>query len=200
MSTDLRERLGGGDFDRVVVEVEAFDWRPGFSVEEIDTPQRIAPYGYALDAELITPGEEYGSGRLILLHDPAGNDTWDGCWRLVTLVRADTDTDMAADPLIGEVGWSWLVEALEDCSAGSTALAGTVTSAKSRSFGSMSADPDRAEIEIRASWTPLIYDPADIIVHLRAWQQLVCHAAGLPPRPGQTITPIRANFSVAGVR
>ncbi|RLP06884.1 DUF3000 domain-containing protein [Propionibacterium australiense] len=197
MPTDLRDRLGDDGFRRVITELEAFGWRPDVNVEEIGTPQRIAPYGYALEAELGTDAEEYGSGRLILLHDPAGNDTWDGDWRIVTLVRAGTDADMVADSLIAEVAWSWLVEALGECGAVFTAPAGTVTTVTSRSFGSMSTEANRDEIEIRASWTPLINDPSDITGHLRAWQQLMCQAAGMPPLP-EKVTPIRVNLSVTG--
>ena len=197
--TDLRDRFGADAFNRVVTELKAFGWRPDISVEEIGAPQRIAPYGFALEAELGASDEERGSGRLILLHDPAGNDTWDGQWRLVTLVRAGTDTDIVTDPLISEVAWSWLIEALGECDAAFTAPAGTVTTVTSRSFGSMSTEADRDEIEIRASWTPLIADPSDIIGHLGAWQQLMCQAAGMPPLPDK-VTPIRANLSVTGTR
>ncbi|WP_316668743.1 DUF3000 domain-containing protein [uncultured Propionibacterium sp.] len=199
MSTDLRDRRGGDAFARVVAALRAFGWRPGISVEEIGIPQRIAPYGYAMEAELEADDEERGSGRLVMLHDPAGNDTWDGDWRLVTLVRADTDADMVADSLIGEVGWSWLIEALDEHDAAFAAPAGTVTTVTSHPFGSMSTEPDRAEIEIRASWTPLIGDPSDITGHLRAWQQLMCQAAGMPPLP-EEIIPISNNLSAAGTR
>ena len=163
------------------------------------SPQRIAPYSIALDADVVTSHEELGSGRLVLLHDPAGNDAWDGDWRLVTLVRADTDADMVADSLIGEVAWSWLVEALDAHGAAFTAPAGTVTTVTSRSFGSLGTEPDRAEIEIRASWTPLLDDPPGITAHLRAWQQLMCQAAGLPPLP-EKITPLRTTPLATGTR
>ena len=199
MSTDLRARPGRDDFDRVVAELEAFRWRPGIDVETIGTPQRIAPYGHAMEAGLGAGDEDQGLGRLILLHDPAGNDAWDGDWRLVTLVRADTDADMVADSLIGEVAWSWLVEALDEHGAALTAPAGTVTTVTSRSFGSLGTEPDRAEIEIRASWTPLLDDPPGITAHLRAWQQLMCQAAGLPPLP-EKITPLRTTPLATGTR
>ena len=49
----------------------------------------------------------------MLLYDPDGQQGWDGFFRLVAYVRADVEPEMAADPLLGEVGWSWLSEALD---------------------------------------------------------------------------------------
>ena len=53
----------------------------------------------------------------------------------------------------------------------------------SRSFGEISGQPDRAEVEIRASWTPELGIDLGIQPHLLAWQTLLCTAAGLPPLP-----------------
>jgi Protein of unknown function (DUF3000) len=59
----------------------------------------------------------------------------------------------------------------------------------SESFGGMAAEPARAEIELRASWTPL--DHA-IGRHAQAWGALLCTAAGLPPlTPGVVAIPGR---------
>ena len=40
-------------------------------------------------------GNEVASGRLILLHDPAGHEAWEGTLRLVTYVTAEVDADLA---------------------------------------------------------------------------------------------------------
>ena len=48
-------------------------------------------------------GEDVGSGRLVLLHDPAGNAAWGGTFRLVTFARAEVDPEMVTDPLYREV-------------------------------------------------------------------------------------------------
>ena len=66
-------------------------------------------------------------------------------------------------------------------------------------YSPLGAEPDRAEIEIRASWTPLLDDPPGITAHLRAWQQLMCQAAGLPPLP-EKITPLRTAPLATGTR
>ena len=87
---------------------------PRCEIEPTRPPQRLAPYAYALEAAVVADGEDdLADGRLVLLHDPAGHDAWQGTFRLVTLVRAELEPEMAADPLLPEVCWSWLTGALE---------------------------------------------------------------------------------------
>jgi hypothetical protein len=107
----------------------------------------------------------------------------------VTYVRAELDHDMATDPLLSGVGWAWLTEALETHGAAFGAASGTVTRVASESFGAIATEPSSAQIEIRASWTPL--DEA-FGEHLMAWCDLLCTTAGLPPvAPGVTTLPLR---------
>jgi hypothetical protein len=146
-------------------------------------PQRIAPFSAAVSADVLVGGEEVGSGRLVLLHDPAGNAAWDGTFRCVTFARADVDPEMVTDPLLARVGWSWLVEALAAHDAAYGAPSGTVTSVASESFGGMADEAPRAEIEVRASWTPQLVDGVGLDAHLAAWAELLCTTAGLPPLP-----------------
>jgi hypothetical protein len=87
------------------------------------------------------------------------------------------------------VGWAWLVEALLVQGARFTALGGTVTRVSSEPFGSMAADPSSAEIEIRASWTPL---DTVLAPHVQAWGDVLAEASGLPPLPpGVTALPVQ---------
>lgn len=158
-------------------------WRPELDVEEIPAPQRIAPHAVAISADVEVLGEELGNGRLILLHDPEGNPAWEGTFRCVTYARASVDTEMVTDPLLPGVGWSWLMDALARHDAAYLAPSGTVTSVSSQSFGSMADEPHRAEVEIRASWTPTVNLGSDITPHVQAWQDLLCMVAGLPPLP-----------------
>lgn len=164
-------------------ELHTFGWRPEIEITEIPAPQRIAPKAAALQASVMSEGLEVGNGRLVLLHDPAGNDAWDGTFRLVSFARAEVDEHMVSDPLLPEVGWSWLMDSLTERDAAHTAASGTVTSVASRSFGEMADDPARSEVEIRASWTPLLDTGAELVPHLRAWQDLLCVTAGLPALP-----------------
>lgn len=170
-------------FDEAVGTLMGMTWRPELDVEEIPAPQRIAPYAVAIGADVEAAGAELGNGRLILLHDPDGNPAWDGAFRCVTYARASVDTEMVTDPLLPGVGWSWLTDALARHQAAYTAPSGTVTSVSSQSFGSMADEPHRAEVEIRASWTPQVTRGADIAPHVEAWQDLLCMVAGLPPLP-----------------
>lgn len=162
-------------------------WRPGIAVEEIGSPQRIAPHSIALSAEYTDGDELLANGRLILLHDPAGNDAWDGTFRIVSYVRADVDLEMVADPLLPEVAWSWLVDALEEHAADHHSLAGTVTASYGKSFGEMEGAESRAEVELRSSWTPLLGADGVLVGHLRAWQDLLGHVAGRPSLPSGVV-------------
>src|SRR3954454_4307340 len=167
------------EFERAVSQLRSAKFRPEVYTEEMPAPQRIAPYASAISADVTVDGEDVGTGRIVILHDPAGNDTWDGTFRCVAYARADIDPELVTDPLLAEVGWTWLTEALEAHGAEYGAPSGTVTSVSSESFGGMSAEPGTAQIEIRASWTPV----GDLTPHVEAWGELLCTAAGLPPVP-----------------
>lgn len=148
-----------------------------------------------MTADVVVADEELGSGRLILLHDPAGNESWEGVFRLVSFARAQVDPEMAADPLIAEVGWSWLTDALAAHGAEYVAPSGTVTAVSSASFGAMSADAPSAEVEIRASWTPILDHGRGLGAHLSAWAELLCTTAGLPTLPAGVV-PLRPSVSL----
>lgn len=167
------------EFERAVKQLRGAKFRAEVFVEKMPAPQRIAPFAAALSADVTVDGEDVGTGRIVLLHDPAGNDAWDGLFRCVAYVRADIDPELVTDPLLAEVGWSWLTEALEAHGAPFGSPSGTVTSVSSESFGGMSAEPGTAQIEIRASWSPI----GDLTPHVEAWGELLCTAAGLPPVP-----------------
>jgi hypothetical protein len=174
------------EFRVAVAQLRAATLRPEVFCEEMPAPQRIAPFASALSADVTVDGQDIGTGRLVLLHDPAGNEAWDGTFRCVAYARAEIDPEMANDPLLAEVGWSWLSEALAAHGATYVAPSGTVTKVSSESFGTMADEDASAQLEIRASWTPvgLIEGvAADLGPHVEAWGELLCTAAGLPPVP-----------------
>lgn len=183
VSSQVPGPSGAASFDELTRLLAGFAWRPEVEVEDIPSPQRIAPFSVAIAADVVSQNEELGNGRLVLLHDPAGVEAWAGEHRCVTFARADVDLEMVTDPLLAEVGWSWLTDALESHGAHYVAASGTVTAVSSRCFGGMQDEPDRAEVEIRASWTPLLDDESDLAAHLAAWQDLLCMTAGLQPLP-----------------
>lgn len=191
MTSLALQRRSAPLFARAEQELAEFQWQRGIVVDPIPSPQRIAPHSLAIAADVESGDTELGSGRLILLHDPAGSDAWEGTFRLVSYVRADVELVMATDPLLADVGWSWLNDALAECQAPYHAASGTVTAVSSRSFGALESDPDRAELEIRASWTPAIDARCGLTPHLAAWQELLCTITGLPSATSG-IVPINA--------
>lgn len=183
-------------FRRAVRDLSAATWRPELLVEEIPAPQRIAPFSAAVTADVLQGGEEVGTGRFVLLHDPGGNGAWQGTFRCVTFTRASVDPEMVTDPLLASVGWSWLLDALAAHHADFATPSGTVTSVSSESFGGMAEEPARAEVEVRASWTPLLVEGEGLAAHLGAWAELLCTTAGLPPLPpGVVPMPPRRNLA-----
>jgi hypothetical protein len=173
-------------FREAVAAMNAVTVRPEIELGPIRPPQRLAPYSYALGAEVkhpdleIVPERSEGDafGRLILLYDPDGADAWDGTIRLVAYIQADLDPSEAVDPLLPEVAWSWLVEALEHRTEQVTALGGTVTATTSVRYGDISGPPRAHQLELRASWTATT---PEVGVHVEAFCDVLEHAAGLPP-------------------
>src|SRR3954453_22950132 len=165
------------EFERAVEQLRAARFRPEVLTEEMPAPQRIAPSASALSAAVNSEGLDIGTGRIVVPHDPAGNDTWDGTFRCVAYGRAEIDLDMITDPALADVGWSWLTEALAPHGASYAPASGTVTRVATDSFGTMSDDSGSAQIEIRASWTPELVDGRlEITGHVEAWGALLCTA------------------------
>ena len=167
-------------FTHAVAGLRSAAPRPEILLEEIAAPQRLAPYSFALSATVLRDGDEVASGRLILLHEPAGHEAWRGDLRLVTLVTAELEADLATDPLLPAVAWTWLTDGLEQHAAAYTAIGGTVTQTASTRFGELAGPAPTADLEVRASWTPT---SGDFGAHLRGWCVMLASTAGLPP-PG----------------
>jgi hypothetical protein len=155
--------------------------RPEFTLEEVPAPQRLAPNSIALAVEAVdSDDEELAVGRFIVLHDPEGQDTWDGTFRVVSFVRAPIESDVVTDDLFDEVAWSWLTDALTDAGAKFHNVSGTVTRTVSRSFAGLEDRSTETDLEIRASWSP---DTEDLSQHIKAWLALVEKSSGLTPLP-----------------
>ncbi|MDL9936403.1 DUF3000 domain-containing protein [Gordonia sp. ABSL1-1] len=189
------------DFRAAVESLHAARIRREIEVGPIRPPQRLAPYSYAVGAEVAGPDiadselpvESQGSafGRLILLHDPAGQDAWNGTMRLVAYIQAEVEAALAMDPLLPEVAWSWLSDALgvpvgetaspDDSTSdfAVTALGGTVTSTTSVRYGDIAGPPRAHQLELRASWTAVTTD--GLGRHLESFCDVLASAAGLPP-------------------
>ncbi len=178
------------NFDEILAEIRAMSTRIELIVEEIPAPQKLAPFAYAMTADT---NDDVGTARFVLLHDPAGQEGWSGNFRCVTFVRAEVDDEMAADPIVASVGWSWLIESLEKFHCEYVQPSGTVTRVASASFGTLGEREDDSELEIRASWTPINGDA--IADHVRAWLDLLEHCAGLEPIQEGVTTLTRSNLT-----
>lgn len=166
--------------------IRQFTPRSEIELEEVPAPQKLAQYSFAFTADVSggasgVDEDEVASGRFVILHEPGGQDTWEGEYRCVTFMRATVDSEMQADPLLPEVGWNWLLDSLQEAEALYSAPSGTVTRVSSASFGKLSSRHDESEIEIRASWSPILTQPEDLSAHVQAWCNFMSEVAGLPP-------------------
>ena len=197
-------------FAAAVGGVAALRPRPGLEFEPLPAPRRLASYSHALSltaAEQHEDGEvELGSGRFVLLYEPEGHEEWHGSWRCVTLLQAELEPEIAEDPLLADVTWSWLREALSGLNF--AALGGTVSRCASSGFGELADQGTSTSVELRASWSPL--PPLDenapgglvaqraaaaagrvrwtaeeawagLAAHVEAWSECLATAVGLPP-------------------
>ncbi len=175
-------RATSAPFEQARESIAAARLRSDLVVTEITSPTEVAPYSVALsgDVRQRIHGEdsELGTGRFILLHDPAGQPAWDGDFRVVCFAQAPLETDIGTDPFLAEVTWSWLTDALETRGAEYTAASGTATTIVSSGFGELADQGTGAKVELRASWTPV---DLDLGRHVEGWGELLCMLAGLPP-------------------
>jgi hypothetical protein len=184
-------------FQNIVDTLQSFKPRSEILLEEVPAPQKLAMYSFAFSADVSNglagdAEDEVASGRFVLLHEPGGQDTWDGEFRCVTYIRADVDVMMQEDPLLPSVGWNWLLESLEAAECNFAAASGTVTRVASASFGKLSTREDEAEIEIRASWSPIITTAEEMKNHIQGWCTLLAELSMLPPIP-EGVTAIRTS-------
>jgi hypothetical protein len=170
----------GSLFDSAIAELRETAFRGDIVVHEIATPQGLAPFALALAAD-VRPDDHgesvYGTGRFVLLHDPDEPGAWGGAWRIIIFAQAPLETEIGTDPLLADVTWSWLVDALDSREAVYHSPSGTSTKTLSKGFGGLAIEGDGAQIELRASWTP----DGPFRPHVEAWAELVGMLAGLPP-------------------
>ena len=166
------------NFEEITTSIRAIKPRSEILLEEVPAPQKLAPYAFAMTADVL---EDAATGRFVLLHDPDGQEGWSGKYRCVTFVRAAIDNEMAADPMLCNSGWTWLMESLKANGCEYTAPSGTVTKVASASFGTLENLDEDSELEVRASWTPT--SGKNIADHIRAWVELLEMSAGLAPIP-----------------
>ncbi|HTJ71178.1 MAG TPA: DUF3000 family protein [Actinospica sp.] len=197
-------------FAAAVGGIGALRPRAGLEFEPLPAPRRLASFSHALSVTAMdehSDGEvELGSGRFVLLYEPEGHEEWHGSWRCVTFLQADLEPEIAEDPLVADVTWSWLREALSGLNV--AALGGTVSRCASSGFGELAEQGTSTSVELRASWSPLPpfdveapggpavqraaaaagrvnWDAQDafegLAAHVQAWTECLATAVGLPP-------------------
>lgn len=154
--------------------------RPEFTWREIPAPTRMAPSAWAATGEIEIQDEELASGRLVILHDPAGQEAWDGTFRMVALVQAQLEPEFSVEAMLGDVAWSWVTESLELHGADARELGCTATRVVSQSYGALASRPSTVDVEMRVSWTP---EDDELAPHFAAWTAMLAAAGGLPPAP-----------------
>lgn len=183
--TDSPSASVPAEFASIVHELEATALRSDLRVRKIASPTGIAPFSVAFAAEVLPLDEDgassHGAGRFIFLFDPDGQESWGGSARIVCFAQAPLDGEISTDPLLTDVTWSWLTDALSEHDARYTHASGTATRVLAKGFGELAGEQDSAHIELRASWSP---SDSGISGHLRAWGELLAMLAGLPPQDG----------------
>lgn len=186
------------EFEAALDALRAASLRAELRVSEIPAPGSLAPFAVALSAD-VAPGRhgddsDLGTGRFVLLYDPDEPEAWGGRFRVVCFAQAPLETDIGLDPFLADVAWSWLVDALDARGARYIAASGTATKILSTGFGELARQGDGAQIEVRASWTPL---DAAVGPHVEGWGELLCMLAGLPPR-SEGVTTLRRRRTKRG--
>lgn len=172
------------EFRLAVESLRAASVRDEIVLQQIDAPGKLAKHEVAfsanIDATSTDVSTDLGTGRFVLLWDPEEPEPWGSRFRVITFAKSPLETDIGADEQISDIAWAWLTEALQNRHANYIAEAGTATRIISSGYGALSNQSDHAELEIRASWSPV---DTNANAHLEAWQDLVCIMSGLPNLP-----------------
>jgi len=92
-------------FNRMIDQLRVVTPRAEIILEEVPAPQKLATFAFAFTADVSNgllgdAEDEIASGRFVLLHEPGGQETWEGEFRCVTFLSADVDEAMQDDPLL----------------------------------------------------------------------------------------------------
>lgn len=173
----------GAAFQAAVEELKTANLRAELEFEQIPAPGKLATDSIAF---AVNVKEDYkhenadlGTGRFVLLHEPATQEQWASNFRIVTFSKSPLESNIGADEDASDLAWSWLLEALANRCAEYENIAGTSTRIISTGHGSLEGQAPHAEFELRASWSP----NGAYATHLEAWQDLVCAMSGFAIDP-----------------
>ena len=173
-------------FQLAVEELKTASLRNELDFEQIPAPGKLAADSIAFSVNVKPDSKnensDLGTGRFVLLHEPNGSEQWDSNFRIVTFCKSPLETNIGIDEDASDLAWSWMLEALANRGAEHKNIAGTSTRIISKGHGSLTLQPDHAEFELRASWSP----SANFARHLEAWMDVVCAMSGFAIDPDTT--------------
>lgn len=172
------------DFKLATRQIRGAEIRSELKIQQIAAPKNVAEHALAFSAETLASQShehgDHGSGRLVILRNAENVEAWGGKTRIIAFVKSPLESTIGEGEAMADVAWSWLSESLHQRLASYTNEAGTATRILSTGFGSLAAETDHAQLEIRASWTPV---GEELGRHFEAWQDLLCMVSGLEHLP-----------------
>ncbi len=167
------------DFKLAALSLRDAEVRPEVKIAQIEAPQNLARYALAfscdVDPESTSVKIDLGTGRFVLLWDDLPQENWSTNFRVICFAKSPLETDIGFTDESSDLAWAWLVTAMSNHRAEYTAEAGTTTRVISVGHGSIAAQKQHAELELRASWCPTGVNFAS---HIEAWQDLICMMSG----------------------
>ena len=178
------------EFRLALEQLRSANFRDELKIEEIQAPSNLATHAVAFSANVAAPSNDdvstdSGTGRMVLLWEPAPQESWESNFRTIIFAKSPLETDIGSDEMIADVAWAWLSESLNNRSAKYVAAAGTATRIISRGYGALAGQSDHAELEVRASWSPI---GGSVGSNLEAWQDLVCIMSGFAHLPAGVVS------------
>ena len=171
------------EFQLAVEQLRKVSIRPELELTQIPAPSKMAhdaiAFSVSIKDESIGDLTNGGTGRFVLLHDLKPHEQWGSTFRIVTFAKSALEPSIVEFDDGSNSGWAWLLDALAASNAPFINEAGTATKIFSKGFGALSQEPNHAELEVRASWTPT----ESFDAHLTAWQNFVCLLAGFSIDP-----------------
>lgn len=159
--------------------------RSEITLTQIPSPRGIAPEAIAISAEVNHElASDHGVSRLVFCRDPEQPEGWNSEFRIIGYAKSPIEVEMAKDDYTAAMPWEWLKDSLIAAGATFAHEAGTTTTVISTGHGSLVAQPQHGELEIRASWAPTSFDLAP---HLLGWIELLSLISGLPPLENKVV-------------
>lgn len=153
--------------------------RNEFEIVQIPAPKGIAPEAVAVSIEVNHElAADHGVSRLVFCRDDSSPEGWHGAYRIIGYAKSAIELEMARDEYFEELPWQWLLESLRRVGATHEHEAGTTTTVISTGHGNLVGQPQHAEVEIRASWSPM---GGDARQHTLGWIETLALLSGLNP-------------------